>query len=137
MLLGRFRISSRIAIGFALLIVLGLGAVATGIYQFSAVGAQVGRMTTLSAGAQSLTTVLHRLETIRRAETRYRLDADASSLRVRDSSEAEVRTLLTARLGITRSPARNELYRSVLAALQAHDESFGQYLEASRAASDG
>jgi methyl-accepting chemotaxis protein len=137
MLLGRFRISSRIAIGFALLIALGLGAVATGIYQFLAVGAQVGSMTTLSAGAQSIMMASHRLETMRRAETRYRLDADASSLQVRDSSEAEVRTLLTARIGTTHSPARRETYQSVLAALQAHDESFRHYLETSKAASDG
>ncbi len=137
MLLGRFRISSRITIGFALLIALGLGAVVTGIYQVSAVGAQVGSMMTLSAGAQSIMMTSHRLETVRRAETQYQLDGDAASLQLRDSSEAEVKTLLTARIDTTRSPARRETYQSVLAALQAHDESFARYLEASKAASDG
>ncbi len=137
MLSGGLRISARIALGFSLLIVLGLGAVGVGLYQFSVVGAQVGALTTLSAGAQSVMTASHRLETMRRAEARHRLSADAASLRVREDSEAEVTALLTQRIGASRSAARRETYRSVLAALQAHDASFGRYLEASAAAAEG
>ena len=137
MLLGRLRISARIALGFFLLIALGLGAVGMAIHQFSAVDAQVADMTWLAGNLRRVLTASHDLETVRRAETRYRLDGDAATLQARDASMSEAGTMLTEAIGTSHVPARREIYKAVLAAMQVHDESFRRYLEDAKAAAEG
>jgi len=136
MLIDRVKVSARIYIGFFVLIALGLGAVGSGIHQFSAIGTQVGEMSWLSDSVGRVLTSAHRMEAIRSAETRYRLAGEAAALQVRDDSAAEIRTLLPESIAISKSPEHREIYEGVLASLQTHDESFRHYLAAVREAAE-
>ena len=126
----------RIALGFCLLIALGLGAVGVAIHQFSAVDAQVEDMTRLGGNLARVLSASHDLETVRRAETRYRLDGDKAALQERDARMSEAGTMLTEAIAASHAPARREVYKSILVAMQTHDESFRRYLEATATAAE-
>ena len=71
----RLKVRTRIYLGFAVLVALSLGLVGFGVYQLSGIGVQVGKMDALAGNTQRVLLATRELEAIRRAETRYLLDA--------------------------------------------------------------
>ena len=65
----RLKVSTRIYLGFGVLVALGLGVAGFGVYQFLKVEDQVVKMTALSANLEQVLDVTHDTETIRRTET--------------------------------------------------------------------
>ena len=135
-MLSRFKVSTRIYLGFGLLVLSGLGVAGFGVHQFSNVGKQVGRMSILSVDMQRVLEAKDRLETIHVNELRYRLAADAASLRRRDDSRGQVGMLLTQLAASAPSPQRRQTFRDIQDSLPAHEVSFGRYLQLSAAAAD-
>ena len=135
-MLNRLKISSRIYVGFGLLIILGLGVAGFGAYQFSDIGKQVGKMTLLSVDMQRVLQAKSQLETIRREETRYRLNADTAALQGRNSSQARIGVLLTQLAVSAPSEEQRRIYGSLQELLSAHEVSFNQYLQLSKTAAD-
>lgn len=136
MVIDRLKVRTRIYLGFGMLIMLGLGVAGFGVYQFSNVGGQVARMTALSADMQRVLETTHLLETIHRAEIRYRLDADAAALGVRQDGETRTASLLAQLSREDPSEARRRIYDGVQDLLPAHDRGFARYLQFGRMAAD-
>ena len=136
MVIDRLKVRTRIYLGFGMLTMLAFGAAGFGVYQFSGVGSQVGRMTALSADMQGVLETSHCLETIHRAEIRYRLDAEAAALGVRQDNEAQARTLLTQLSRTAAVGQRRGIYDGVRDLLSVHDEGFARYLRFAKAAAD-
>jgi methyl-accepting chemotaxis protein len=131
---GRLKVRTRIFIGFGALIMLSLALAGFGIYQLSGVGKDARAMSSLAANLARVTEATGRLEAIRRAETRMRLDgADFQDAK---DSEATVRSLLTAAGQATLSEERRRTYASVLGVLSTHDEVLQRFAELTKTATD-
>ena len=125
----RFKISTRIFAGFGALIVLSLFLAGFGIYQLSDVGHETRAMNAISGNVVRVLDAAHSLEAIRRAETRVRLDADPASFKDVKDNESQVRGLMVEAGQNTLSEERRRTYKSVLDALQTHDETFDRYAD--------
>ncbi len=130
----RLKISTRIYFGFALLAALGLGVAGFAVLQSSHVGTEIHGMTAVAGNVQSVLQTSRLMETVLRAETRYRLDAAPEALATRQASEAQARSLLDTAAHDPSSDDRRLLYHSILDGLRTHDESFERYLQYARAA---
>lgn len=135
-MLNRLKISSRIYVGFGLLIILGLGVAGFGAYRFSEIGKQVGKMTLLSVNMQRVLQAKGQLEVIRREETRYRLNADAAALQGRKSSQARIGVLLTQLTASAPVEEQRRIYGNLQELLPVHEVSFDHYLQLSETAAD-
>ena len=72
----RLKVRTRIYLGFAALVVLSLGIAAFGVYQLSGVRHECRHDgCVLAANTQRVLTITRQLEAMRRAETRYLIDA--------------------------------------------------------------
>jgi methyl-accepting chemotaxis protein len=132
----RLKVSARIYLGFGALAALGICVAAFGVYQFANVETEVVKMTALAANLQRALEVSHYAETIRRTETRYRLDRDAAALKEMADTDARARALLMVAARVTLSEERRQTYNGVIDALRAHAETFGRFSQFSRAADD-
>jgi len=76
----RLRVRTRIYLGFGAPIVLGLCLAVFGVYELGEVHTEVTKMDVLAGNTQRVLTVTRDLEAIRRAQTRYSVDASADAL---------------------------------------------------------
>jgi len=123
----RLKVSTRIYVGFAVLVTLGIGVAGFGVYQFSGVASQLDRMTVVAANTARALQAISLLETIGGAETRYRLDGDANALELRTRSEAQARVLLAEAARVTPSKERRQVSDSVTSLMLAHDKTFEEF----------
>ena len=119
MRLSRFRLRTRIFLGFGLLIILLLGIAGFGSHGLSQVGQEIDRIDTITGNLRRAQEITFRLEVIRRGLTRYRIDADEPSLHEVIDAEQRVRALLDDLAKSTTSERRRLLYVRALESLQA------------------
>src|SRR5690242_7618804 len=113
-MLGNLKIKTRIALGFGALVFLGAGPAIFGAWQLSEIDGQVD---TMGAAAETTARVLEtgrQLETMRRAEMRYRTNPDEATLADATRSAAQTIDLLKASAEGTASDERRTLYAGVL-----------------------
>jgi methyl-accepting chemotaxis protein len=122
----RLRVRTRIYLGFGVLVVLGLCLAVFGIFQLGEVGTQVRRMDALGGNTQRVLTISRNLEAIRRAETRYLLDAGDAALTDAHDNAARANTLLTEAAQVTSSEERRKAYHAVQDSLRAHGTNLDQ-----------
>ena len=123
----RLKVRTRIYLGFAVLVVLSLGIAAFGVYQLSGVGPNVGTMDVLAANTQRLLTITRQLEAMRRAETRYLIDAPEASMKEARDSASTANALLTDAIKIGLSEERLKAYHAVQDTLRAHLTNLDQF----------
>jgi methyl-accepting chemotaxis protein len=127
MRLQRLTVKARIYTGFAVLIVIGLAVAGSGVLALGGVDTQVRAMQRVTQGLSRVDEAYARLESVRRAEIRYRLDsADATLAELKDH-ESHVRALLTERAEATLSPERRRSFEGLLDALRIHDAAVDRY----------
>ncbi len=80
-LLGNLSVRLKIASGFGLFVLMLCGLAGFGVLQISGVRGDVGRLQALSTNAQLALAISQNMETIHRAATRYRLDANQDALK--------------------------------------------------------
>jgi len=114
----RLKVRTRIYLGFAALAALGLCIALFGTYQTSGVGIDVGKMDALAANTQRVLTLTRQLEAIRRAGTRYLIDAQESSMKEARDNASQADKLLTEAIGATLSEERKKTYGAVQATLR-------------------
>jgi hypothetical protein len=76
----RFKVRTRIFIGFGALIALSLILAGFGVYQLSRVGSESSKMGALAGNVSRVLDATYRLEAIRRVENRLRLAVDESEM---------------------------------------------------------
>jgi methyl-accepting chemotaxis protein len=121
----RFNVSTRIAIGFGTLILLSLVLAGFGIYQLSGVGTEAGKMTALAGNVARVLDAAGRLEAMRRAETRMRIDG--ADFKDATDNLAAVDGLLSAAGQATISEERRRTYAGVQTVLHAHREALASF----------
>jgi methyl-accepting chemotaxis protein len=104
---------TRIFSGFGVLVALGLAMAGYGYSGLSNVGSEVVKMDGLAANVGRVLETSRMLETIRRAGTRYRIEASAEILKEMESAEARVAALLAESAASAISDQRRALYNSV------------------------
>jgi len=134
MLIGRFRIGTRVFVGFATLIALSLLLAGFGIYQLSAVGAQTAKMNILAANSVRVLSAKLGLEVIRRAETRMQIDGTQAE----DATNAAVKVqeLLREAASIAVSRERARIFLEVADAVSAHKQMFDRFEQSIRTAEE-
>jgi methyl-accepting chemotaxis protein len=110
---GRFRLRTRIFLGFGMLIALLLGIAAFGSYGLSLVGDEVDKMDAVAGNANRSEELALRMEVIRRGLASYRTDPDADLLTEVTEAEARVATLLTQSAEFTLSEQRRAMFKGV------------------------
>jgi methyl-accepting chemotaxis protein len=125
----RFKVRTRIFIGFGALIALSLILAGFGAYQLSRVGSESSKMGALAGNVSRVLDATYRLEAIRRVENRLRLAVDESEMTEAKDTIAQMQTLLTAAGQVTLSEERRRVYASVQETLRAHEELFGQFTQ--------
>ncbi|MDR3536042.1 MAG: HAMP domain-containing methyl-accepting chemotaxis protein [Acetobacteraceae bacterium] len=119
MRLERMGLRTRIYVGFGMLIVLGLGMAAFGAFGLSGVTDAIGTMGILSTNVVRVEETDRLLEVIRRAQNRYRIDADKSSLADITDAETHIAALMTEATHAVLSEERRKLYAGVTIAMRA------------------
>jgi methyl-accepting chemotaxis protein len=125
----RLKVSTRIYLGFATLVVLAVGIGGFAYYQFTSTGAKVAEMSALSTNAERVLEATRRLETLERAERRYETEADATALKVEQDSANRLNTLLEAATSGAQSGARRESFMRANTLLRAHLADFERFTE--------
>jgi methyl-accepting chemotaxis protein len=110
---GRFRLRTRIFLGFGMLIALLLGIAAFGSYGLSLVGDEVDKMDAVAGNANRSEELALRMEVIRRGLANYRTDPDADLLNEVTEAEARVATLLAQSAEFTLSEQRRAMFKGV------------------------
>jgi len=136
MALDRISVRTRIHAGFGVLVALGLGVAVFGVWQFIVVRSDIGSMAAVSRNMERTLQTARLLETVRRAEVRYRLDSDPASLHARDDAEQEARALLLEASFAPGASPVHQVFDRVQAALKVHDGSLRRYLQAARTSND-
>ena len=85
---------SRIFSGFGVLVALGLAMAGYGYYGLSNIASEGVKKDALAANVSRVLETSRMLETIRRAGTRYRIEASADALKDMEAAEARVAVLL-------------------------------------------
>lgn len=134
--MNKLKVSTRLYLGFAAVVLLGLGLAVFGIIQFATVQYQVDRLGRIAGNVQRVLKTAHDVEAIRRTEVRYRLDGSATAVQERSDSLAQAKALLTEAARLTLSDERRRMYNSINDALAAHDETFARLLQLSGTAND-
>ena len=122
----RLNIPTRIYAGFGLVSLVGLAIAGNGIYQTSRIAQQQASMSGFAASLMRNQETSLNLEAIRRAETRYRLDADQLAWEDLTRQEEQARSRLKAAQA-TKSDERRQIYIGVEDALRAHDEMLARF----------
>ena len=125
-ILGRLTIATKIYLGFALVSLVGLAVAGNGIFQMSGIAEQQAKMSGFAASLLRNQETSLNLESIRRAETRYRLDADEAAWEDITQQEEQARSRLKA-AQTTRSEGRRRIYVATEDALRTHDDSLGRF----------
>ena len=125
----RLKVRTRIYLGFGVLVALSLGLVGFGVYQLSGIGVQVGKMDALAGNTERVLVATRELEAIRRAETRYLLDAADSALKDARDNATESRALMVDAGQATLSEERRRRYRDVQDTLDAHTRLLEQFVQ--------
>ena len=123
----RLKVRTRIYLGFAVLVALSLGIAAFGVYQLSGVSTNVGKMDILATNTQRVLTITRQLEAIRRAETRYLVDAPEASMKDARDNASAANALLTGAIKIVLSDERRKAYHAVQDTLRAHLTNLNQF----------
>ena len=121
----RFNVGTRIWVGFGTLIVLSLALAGFGIFQLSDVGVEAGKMSALAGNVARVLEVTDRLEAIRRAENRMRLDGEGFQDATDNTTAADA--LLTAAGTATLSEERRRTYAGVQNVLHTHGEALQRF----------
>jgi methyl-accepting chemotaxis protein len=116
----RLKVRTRIYLGFAALVALSLGIAIFGVFQFGGVGTDVGKMDVLAANTQRVLTAARGLEVMRRAETRYLIDAPEASMKDAMDNASQTGLLLGEAAKIAISEERRKVFTSVQDGLRAH-----------------
>src|ERR1700712_2048552 len=106
----RFRLQTKIYLGFAVLIALLLGIAAFGSYGLSAVGEEIDKMDGIAGNANRLQELALRLEVIRRGLADYQIDADGKSLTEVAEAATRATTLLKESAEFTLSEQRRAMF---------------------------
>ena len=125
----RMNVSRRIALGFGLLVALSMAQAAFSVLQFGEVNGQTRRTLALAGNAQRVLAATDALETVRRAETHYRLDGDEESLQVRRLAVAQVAGLVEGAARTMVPGTQLAIYSTLLGALDQHDEIFARLVQ--------
>jgi methyl-accepting chemotaxis protein len=133
---GQLRIRTRIYTGFAALVLLGAALAGFGVWRLSAVGSEVRAMDALAANIQRVLLATRNLEAIRRAETRYLLDASDSALKDARANADNANALLTEAGQATLSEERRRLYGEVRDILAGHGSKLDRFVQLSKTAVD-
>jgi methyl-accepting chemotaxis protein len=137
MLLGRLKIRTRIYVGFASLIVLGVAVAAVGSWGIDGLGKQTVRMTTITGNTRYTGTSLQNQELIARLLLRATIEpADALKTRFQEA-QASVRAALTEARAKTLSATRKEIYQGVLDKLDPQAQSAEKSFDLGRKLVDG
>ena len=131
----RLNIPTRIYAGFGLVSLVGLAVAGNGIYQMSRIAQQQTAMSGFAASLMRNQDTSLNLESIRRAETRFRLDADQPAWEDLTRQEAQARSRLKAAQA-TRSEERRQIYLRVEDGLRVHDESLAKFRTLVKQAND-
>ncbi len=131
-----FQVSTRIYLGFGLLVALALGSSGVGVTLLSGVDGQVIRMTQLSANMKRVQDISRLAETMRRSQLRFRLDGDAAAKKTWDESEAGLKALLAEVVVTGLSAERREAYRTVEQQLKTYDGVALRFVQAAQTAAD-
>jgi methyl-accepting chemotaxis protein len=118
----RFRLRTKIFVGFGLLVSLLLGIAAFGSYGLSVVGEEIDKMDGIAGNANRLQDLALRMEVIQRGLAIYRVDADAGTLKEITDAEARAATLLEESAQNTLSEQRRAMFKTVIAKLRAATE---------------
>jgi methyl-accepting chemotaxis protein len=135
----RFRLRTRIFLGYGILIVLLLGIAAYGSYGLSVVGDEIDKMDAIAGNTNRAQELALRLEIIRRGLADYRINQDAGSLQDVTGAEARAATLLKESADYTLSEQRRAMFNGVaakLAALMSGQERFAAELRTGAAERD-
>ena len=128
MIIGRLNVGRHIFLGFGLLVALSIAQAAFSIFQFGEVNYETRRAIALASNSQGVLAATHALETVRRAETHYRLDGDEESLKIRQLAVTRVSALLEDASRDMISGTQLKTYRDLITALRQHDESFARLI---------
>ena len=109
----RFRLRTRIFLGFGVLIALLLGIAAFGSYGLSLVGAEIDVMDGIAGNANRQQELVLRLEVVRRGLADYRIDAGKDSLNEVVEAEARAAALLKESAQYTLSEQRRAMFNGV------------------------
>ncbi len=121
---GRLRVATRIYLGFAVLVGIGIGLAGFSIYQFSGIGREIGAMGT---DAERLVTVLELdnfLETLRRAELRFRFDQEPVSIETFGATAPKAERSADALVSGARLGSRQAQYEQIRATLRDNQTQF-------------
>ncbi len=115
----RFRLRTRIFLGYRILIVLLLGIAAYGGYGLSLVGEEIDKMDGIAGNANRARELAFRLEEVRRGLSDYRIDRDPDSLKEAIEAETRAEALLRESADYTLSEQRRAMFNNVAAKLRA------------------
>lgn len=114
-----FGLRSRLYLGFAVLIVFGLGVAGFGMLGLSNVTGSISNMDAISGNLVRVQSVGRQLEVIGRAANRFRIDADPKALTDMTTAQATAAQLLVASANATLSEDRRRLYNGIGETLRA------------------
>jgi methyl-accepting chemotaxis protein len=135
----RFRLRTRIVLGFGFVLALLLGIAAFGSYSLSVVGDAIDKMDAIAGNTSRAQELALRLETVRRGLASYRIDRDGDALREVDAAETRAAALLKQSADYTLSEQRRAMFNGVAAellAVKAARERFALSLDAGAAGRD-
>jgi methyl-accepting chemotaxis protein len=115
----RFRVRTRIFLGFGMLLALLLGIAAFGSYALSEVGDEIDKMDAIAGNANRLEELALRIEVARRGMASYRTDPNADSLREVTAAETRAGDLLKQSADFTLSESRRAMFNGIAKKLTA------------------
>ena len=126
------KVSTRIYLGFGVLVAIGSAGAAFGVMELNTIDQQVGQLmqTATKRGTVAKTALL--LETERRSLLRYNLDGSDTAKQTQAGSEQEVRANLTKLLQNVQLPSRRKTYTDALESLGRVDTAIAQYYQVSQ-----
>ncbi|HEX3993972.1 MAG TPA: methyl-accepting chemotaxis protein [Acetobacteraceae bacterium] len=116
----RLKVRTRIYLGFAALVALGVGIAIFGVVRLSGVDLNVGKMNALAGNIHRVLTVTRQLEAMRRAETRYLFEAPEDAMKDARTNANAADKLLIDTAAATLSEERRKEYNAVRDTLRAH-----------------
>src|SRR5580704_8599610 len=109
----RFRLRTRIFLGYGISIALLLGIASYGSYGLSVVGDEIDRMDGIAGNTNRSQELALKIEVIRRGLAAYRIDRNTDSLHEVADAEARAITLLKEAAGNTLSEQRRTMFNGV------------------------
>jgi methyl-accepting chemotaxis protein len=126
--LNRYRIRSRIYVGFGTLVVLILGLALFCIVQLTNIKGAVDKLSSLSGGVRVIETG-RLLETLRRTAQAYDANEEDSAIHEFATARSQASELVNAAAKATLSPERFQIYQKVLTSLDNLDLNFKRLLD--------